>query len=301
MKLHQLVYFLQAAKNEHIGKAAKILAISPSAISHSIAALEEELGRQLFIKQGKHIFLTNHGKVLLERVSKLLNEIDVIKEEISSDQLELQGSYRLAGSHYLCPALLAPAWIALQEDHPKLLGEIFTLRSAQVLTGISSGEFDLGICFSPQSHPAVQTQTLYAGQLVIAVHAKHPLLKIKKGGSLERVSDYPAVLPKSYQGIDNCETHPVFDLHRIRPNATLVFDNYEIAIEKIRQSNAWGLLPDWLVKQSRLSALTAERWDAPVTIAALWPKNRILTRVMQGLLQRLAERFSPSAASPPRA
>ena len=51
MKLDQLTYFLEAARHEHIGKAAKAVAISPSAISHSISALEKELGRPLFKKR----------------------------------------------------------------------------------------------------------------------------------------------------------------------------------------------------------------------------------------------------------
>ena len=73
MKLDQLTYFLEAARQEHIGKAARILAISPSAISHSIAALEEELGAPLFERKGKYIFLTNRGRRLMERAAELLS------------------------------------------------------------------------------------------------------------------------------------------------------------------------------------------------------------------------------------
>ena len=41
MKIDQLRYFFETARQGHIGRAANIVAISPSAISHSIAALEE--------------------------------------------------------------------------------------------------------------------------------------------------------------------------------------------------------------------------------------------------------------------
>jgi LysR family transcriptional activator of glutamate synthase operon len=58
MKIDQLIYFAETAKEEHIGRAAKILGISPSAISHSIASLEGELQLKLFQKKGKNIFLT---------------------------------------------------------------------------------------------------------------------------------------------------------------------------------------------------------------------------------------------------
>lgn len=292
MKLHQLIYFLETAKQEHIGRAAKILAISPSAISHSIAALEEELGRQLFARQGKHIFLTNHGKLLFERTSKLLLDIEGIKEEIISDQVELQGSYKLAASHLLCATLLAPAWVKIQTKNPKLTAEIYTLRSAHVVKGVSSGEFDFGICFSPQSHPTIQTRIVYEGELVIAVRKGHPLCKKAKADQLKGVSAYPATLPKSYQGIDNCETHPVFGKFGVEPRVDLVFDSYEVALRKIQLSDAWGFLPDWMVDRAGLYAIKPEGWSAPFNISALWPKNRILTKVLTHLIEGLREELS---------
>jgi DNA-binding transcriptional LysR family regulator len=290
MKLHQLIYFLETAKQEHIGRAAKILAISPSAISHSVAALEEELGRQLFARQGKNIFLTNHGKLLFERTSKLLLDIVAIKEEIISDQVELQGTYKLAGSHLLCPELLSPAWVKIQTKNPKLFAELYTLRSALVVKGISSGEYDFGICFSPQSHPTIHIKPIYEGQLVISLRKGHPLLKKPKADQLRLLAPYPATLPKSYQGIDNCETHPIFEKFNIVPKVDLVFDNYEVAIGKVRHSDAWTFLPDWVATNAGLTTIVpAEGWNAPVNISALWPKNRILTRVLSHLVDGLVD------------
>lgn len=287
MKLHQLLYFLETAKHEHIGKAAKILAISPSAISHSISGLEEELGRQLFAKQGKNILLTNHGKLLYERVSKLINDVEAIKEEIMSDQVELQGTYRLAATHMLCPALLTPAWIDIQGKNPKLVGELYSLRSAQVLQGVSSGEYDFGICFSPQSNPSVHIKTLWEGKLVIAVRKNHPLLKLKGDAQINSVYAYPCTAAKSYQGIDNCESHPIFEKFGIEPRVDLIFDNYEVAVRKILLSDAWALLPEWIVSRHGLVPIVPEGWTAPVNISVLWPRNRILTRVLQKLIQTL--------------
>jgi len=294
MKLHQLLYFLETAKHEHVGKAAKILAISPSAISHSIRGLEEELGRQLFAKHGKNILLTNHGKLLFERVSKLWNEFEIIKEEIMSDQVELQGTYRLAASHLLCPSLLAPAWVGIQASNPRLVGELYTLRSAQVLDGVGAGEYDLGLCFNPQSNPSVEISKLFGGELVVAVRRNHPALKLKGKDQLKAIMAYPATLPKSYQGIDNCQTHPVFAQFNLQPQVDLIFDNYEVAVEKIRLSDAWGLLPCWIVKKEGLSSVMPDGWSAPYNISVVWPKNRFVTRVIKQLIESLTRALSVS-------
>ena len=61
MTLDQLRYFLAAARFEHIGKAAQSVSISPSAISTAIAALEDELGCELFRREGKSIVLNVSG------------------------------------------------------------------------------------------------------------------------------------------------------------------------------------------------------------------------------------------------
>jgi DNA-binding transcriptional LysR family regulator len=291
MKLHQLLYFLETAKQQHIGKAAKVLAISPSAISHGIALLEEELGRPLFEKQGKNIRLTSHGKILAERATRLLHDVEHIREDLTSDEAELQGNYKLAASHLLSTELLCPSWVKIQNQNPRLTAEIYTLRSAAVYAGVSAGEYDFGICFSPQSHPSVEIVPIYEGQLVLAVRKGHPVLKSKKGEALKKIAAYPACLPKSYQGIENCETHPVFQKHGIQPKVDLIFDSYQIAVEKTRLSDGWSLLPDWIVKTSGLSTITADNWNAPVSIAALWPQNRIQTRVTRQLIATLKQSF----------
>src|ERR1700722_3577991 len=111
MKLDQLTYFLETAKQEHIGKASRVLAISPSAISHSISSLEEELGYPLFVKKGKNILLTNQGRLLMERAAEIVQRTQAIKDELTSDKLELQGHFRLAATHVLSAHFLAPSWI----------------------------------------------------------------------------------------------------------------------------------------------------------------------------------------------
>src|SRR5262249_29727615 len=89
-----------------------------------------------------------------------------------------------------------------------------------------------------------------------------------------------------------CETHPVFEKFGLAPRVDLIFDNYEVALRKISDSNAWGFLPDWLVRRAGLSAIVPEGWDAPVNISVLWPKNRILTQVMRQLIDELETAFA---------
>lgn len=292
MKLEQLTYFLEAAKTEHIGKAAKSLAISPSAISHSIALLEEELGRELFIKKGKRIFLTSHGKILMERTSQLLREVQSIQDDIRSETVELQGNYKMAASHDLCLRFLTPSWIDLQNKNPRLSGEIYTLRSSQVVAGAISGEYDLGLCFNPVEHPDLTSKKLHTGQLLLVVRKDHPILKKKDGERLSGLSQFPATLPKSFQGIDVCERHPMFEKFQIKIKPQFLFDCYGVGVERVANSDSWSLVPDWLIREKKdliKAVLAPSGWEAPYHISAVWSKDRIVTEALKQMVSTLGK------------
>lgn len=285
MKIEQLRYFLEAAKHEHIGKAAVAVSITPSAVSHSISELEAELGRDLFVKKGKNIFLTSHGKVLMERAGKFLGDLEAIKEELASDSVELQGHYKLAATHMLCSQILTPAWARLQEAHGRLTAEIFTLRSAQVIAGVASGAYDYGLCLSPQPHPQLEIEPVYEGRLVLVVAHDHPVLKTPPAQRAAKLSQWPAALPKAFQGVDNCESHPAFAQFGIEPKIRLAYDSYEVAARHLLSTRSWSLFPDWIAKLygGKLAAIIPSGWHAPLWLSAVRPKNRFHTRALREL------------------
>lgn len=285
MELYQLRYFLETAKRGHLGRAANILAVSPSTVCHGISALEKELGKDLFAKSGKNIVLTDHGRLFMERVEKLLKDADQIQDEMSCEHAEWRGHYKIAAAHGLCSNLLAPSWARLQKGKSHLTAEIYSLRSAQVLSGTAAGEFDFGLCYSPQPHPNLNSKTLHAGQLVVAVSRHHPVTKKAPLESLRALSDYPAALPKAFQGIENCESPPVFRRFGIVARVQHAYDHYDVAVELAVNSLSWSLIPDWIVRANnrRLVEIRPKGWNAPVQICALWPKSHFLTKVLREL------------------
>ena len=75
MTLNQLNYFYQAAVLEHFNQAAEKMNITEPSLSRSIAALEDELGVTLFEKRGRNVILTKAGKIFLEHVSTILDDV----------------------------------------------------------------------------------------------------------------------------------------------------------------------------------------------------------------------------------
>jgi DNA-binding transcriptional LysR family regulator len=222
-----------------------------------------------------------------------LQDVDAVKDEVASDKVELQGHYRIAGTHLLCSRFLTPAWTELQNKNPRLTAEIYSLRSAEVVAAVARAEYDLGLCLNPQPHPNVEASPVYLGQMVVAVSKRHPLLKLDMTRRIGAISGYPACLPKAFSGVDNCETHPVFKKFGIAPDIRCAFDSYEVAIENLSASNAWALMPCWVVRSNRdrLASIFPPGWDAPVRAWALWPKNRHLTKPLSRLIDGVKARF----------
>jgi DNA-binding transcriptional LysR family regulator len=294
MKLDQLQYFVATARRQHIGQAALFLNISPSAISHSITALEEEFGKKLFEKQGRQIKLTHHGKLLLDRAEFLLAETERVREELGSDQIVMRGHYRIAATHALCADFLTPAWMDIQEKNPGLTSTLHSLRSGEIVSRVNSGEVDLGICFSPHSGPNHEQATLHQGRLVMCFGKKHPFLEERR---TELLNEYPAISALSAHGIENCENHPSFQELGIRPKTVNLFDSYDVAIRALKTNRVWTLLPDFFAysRSAEIETFIPRGWEADYKVAAVWPKYRIRTQALDLLIGNITEKIKAAA------
>lgn len=75
MTLNQLRYFCELAQTEHYGAVAKRLYISQPSLSRAIALLQEELGVELFEKQGRNVALTQAGRDFFQYAQRALEQV----------------------------------------------------------------------------------------------------------------------------------------------------------------------------------------------------------------------------------
>ena len=73
MELRVLNYFLMAAREENITKAAAILHVTQPTLSRQLMQLEEELGVRLFDRSSHNIVLTEDGMLLRRRAEEIID------------------------------------------------------------------------------------------------------------------------------------------------------------------------------------------------------------------------------------
>lgn len=288
MKLDQLSYFAETAQSKNIGKAAKKLAISPSAISHSITSLEEELGLKLFSREDKKMTLTSQGIVLLNYVQSILAQVSEIKE-IASPKKLITGHFKFAATHGLDRSILGPVLARLCQSHSSLTAEIQSLRSSDIVEKIISSEIDFGLCYSPLSHPKIKKKIIHQGNLTIAVRPGHPIFLLPAEKQLEGLNQYSTLSVKFSKGIENCELHPMIEQAGVRSKTILYYDSYETAIGSVQGSDSWILVPDWIVEKSSLATITSPKLKASYEIAAITTTSRFQTKVSSYFLRKIEQ------------
>lgn len=287
MKIKQLIYFVEAARHEHIGKAAKLLSISPSAVSHSIKSLENELGHKLFQKQGKFIQLTAEGHKLLLKSEDLIDQFQKLSAELKVADSD-SSYFRIGSSHTLASQFVTPVWSQLNSKYSATKIDLLTLRSADVLSQVISRELDFGILFNPQDHPDLSYYRIHEGQIYPTVRKNHPINALKGLKRLRELNQYPAILPKAFQGIDICVQSPMFEKFNITPNAKTLTDSYDISLGLIKHSDYWGFTPEISIGKDFQAISEIRGWNASYNISLIYRKRRFEPNFFSDLREGLS-------------
>ena len=150
MEIRTLRYFLAAAREENMTKAAEMLHVTQPTLSKALKALEEELGKKLFTRHSFSIKLTDEGVLLRNRAEDLVSMADKIEQEfLALDEITGGDIYfGLAESYQI--RYLAREIRLFKELYPNLRYHITSGDTEQVTEKLDKGLLDLAvICEKP--------------------------------------------------------------------------------------------------------------------------------------------------------
>ncbi len=147
MNLEQIKYVMEIVKYQSFTAAAKFLHVNQSTVSRQIADLEEELGAELFVRNGRTVELTEAGKIFLQDGEEILKRIDILQDKITrirtgrGGRLTVGVPVNLFGWNQDFPGMDAV------KDYPDANIHFLMMPMEEINTALICGEIDLGFTF----------------------------------------------------------------------------------------------------------------------------------------------------------
>ncbi len=149
-------------------KAADLLGLTPSAISHAISSFEMELGFSLFNRNKNGVTLTNYGERLLPYVNAVLNSDESLQQAIAEFNGLKQGKIKVGCFSSVCTNWMPQIMRSFQKDYPAIRIELFQGTYEDVAYWIKNGIVDLGF-LSVSSAADIPIEPLYKDPLLCVV------------------------------------------------------------------------------------------------------------------------------------
>lgn len=149
MELRVLKYFLMAAREENITKAAQLLHVTQPTLSRQLMQLEEELGVKLF-KRSKHsIILTDDGMLLKRRAQEIIALVEKTELEFSHKNDSLSGQIAIGCGETHNMDYLSQQIASFRKQYPLVEFSIYSAVADDIKERIEKGLLDMGLLMEP--------------------------------------------------------------------------------------------------------------------------------------------------------
>lgn len=291
MELRVLRYFLAVAQEESISGAAEYLHLTQPTLSRQLMELEEELGKQLFIRGKRRVTLTEDGVLLRKRAGEIINLVDKMSAEISEDDSTVGGDIYIGSGETDAIRLVARTAQCLHSRYPSIRYHLYSGNADDVTERLDKGLLDFGILIEPvdlkkYDYLPIPCQDTWG----LVMREDHPLAA-KEAITPDDLDGLPLITSRQTL------TNQIFsdwlgsDFNNLNIVATynLVFNS------SLMVSEGFGcaLTLDKLVNTCEGSGLCFRPLDPPLKVGMdiVWKKYQMFSRASSIFLNRLREKF----------
>ena len=149
MEIRTLKYFLVAAREGSITKAANSLGLTQPNLSRQINFLERDIGKKLFNRKNYKIELTDEGALFKKRAEEIIDMVEKTRDEFKSSDKIIAGNIRIGGGETHAIELITKIMLNIQKDYPNIQYHIYSGNSDDVSEKLDKGLLDFGIFIEP--------------------------------------------------------------------------------------------------------------------------------------------------------
>jgi LysR family transcriptional regulator, cys regulon transcriptional activator len=243
MKLQQLRYLSEVAKHRlNLSEAAATLHTSQPGISKQIKLLEDELGVDILIRNGKRVIdVTVPGRAILEIAERILRDTDNLRQVGREFGEEGRGALTLATTHTQARYALPPVIQRFIARYPKVRMSLREGSSQQTAELMQSGEADIAII--TEAYDAYRDLVMLPcsqWNRCIITPLRHPLL-VERQLTLEAIARYP-IVTYDFAFTGGSPIRRAFDARGITPQVALTAVDADVIKAYVELGMGVGIL-----------------------------------------------------------
>lgn len=256
VELRQLKYFLAVAECQSFTRGAEKVAVSQPSLSIQIAALEDELGAPLFDRLGRHVALTEAGRLLQDHAQRVMRETELAAQSIHDLTGAEQGCLVVGSISTVNSYLIPPLVCRFKQRFPRVHLQIRAQTSTTIEEELLANRMDVGLCLLPIANERLIAHRLLTETLTLV--ASPGFRMVGRRVRMRELAHLPLVLlPSDYclrQLIEaECASAGV------RPQVSVEMTSPEGILEAVKRGAGLTILPELYVRSrvqsSRLRVL----------------------------------------------
>lgn len=173
MTLDQLRIFIAVAEREHLTQAAGALALTPSAVSAAIRALEDRYGTPLFNRVGRRIELSEAGRIFLAEAQATLAMARSAELTLAELGGLKRGALRIHASQTIASYWLPALLVQFRQRYPQIELSLTIGNTQSVARAVVEGGADLGFVEGEIDEPELSVQVVAQDRIAVLVAPGH--------------------------------------------------------------------------------------------------------------------------------
>lgn len=195
MDIKKLDYFVHVADLRSFTKAASLLSIAQSALSHQVRQLETELDQPLLYRNGRGVTPTDAGRRLLAHARGILLQVRRAHEELSVTRDAMVGHVIFGMPPSIARLLTVPLIKAFGNSYPEGTLSVIEAMSAPIVEWLVEGRIDIGLVYNPAPLPSVESRPLQEQEMFLISNKAAGKGRENKSVQLRELPRYPLIIP----------------------------------------------------------------------------------------------------------
>lgn len=195
VELRTLRYFLAAAQEGNITRAADILHITQPTLSRQIMELERELGTTLMLRWKNGLTLTDDGLFFRQRAEEIVELADRLEQNFTERKSDVSGLIAIGASESVGSRLFARLIKRFSDKYPLIQFHLYNEMADNIRDRLEKGLVDVGLLLEPVDTSRYDFVRLSQKETWgILMRDDHPLAE-RKTITPDEIAEYPLILP----------------------------------------------------------------------------------------------------------